>query len=412
MNSTSPSEGVAKAIHRKAQTSPPQNGQRRSRQLLVDISVIVQSDAHTGIQRVVRALLGALMDADLDGYVVRPIYATRKDAYAYAPSDAPLFAGRSPAGPAPSSQVAVCDGDIFLGLDLAANILPRHRRQIRQWRRCGCQIAVVIYDLLPEQRPDWFNPKTRRNYRRWLRVVTAMSDKAICISRDVAEDLKRWVSARPWRGNRRLEIDWMRLGGDIIASAPTTGLPSDATALLAHFSERPMLLVVGTIEPRKGHACLLPAFEMLWQTSSSPNLMLVFVGRPGWKTEALQARMRSHPEAGQRFFWFDNASDEFLGRLYDTASGVIVPSFAEGFGLPLVEAAAHGTPVLARNLPVFKAMNLANVTYFTQDEPAILAASIEKWLDSAHVAALPGEENAPTWNDSLDDLLQCLSIPQ
>jgi len=382
------------------------------RELLVDVSVILRNDSQTGIQRVVRALLGALLDADIEGYVVRPVFATRKDSYVYVDWGASLLMGRVPPVLVPSGLVEARKGDIFLGLDLAANILPRHQRQITRWQRNGCLIATVMYDLLPEQRPDWFNPKTRRNYRRWLRVVTRRSDRIICISQDVAQKLEAWIAARPWRGNARLQIDCMRLGSDISSSAPTTGLPADAVPLLAEFAMRRTLLVVGTIEPRKGHACLLPAFDLLWQEPSCDDLSLVFVGRVGWQTEALQARIRAHPEAGRRFFWFDNASDEFLSHLYSLAHGVIVPSLAEGFGLPLVEALGHGVPVLARDLPVFRAMNLAKVTYFSQDAASALADSIRGWLDHG-ASATSGEENPlPTWRDSFLDILSCLSIKE
>lgn len=388
---------------------PPQ---RTVGELLVDVSVIVRDDAGTGIQRVVRALLGALLDADLDGYVVRPVFATRKEGYAYVDWSAPLLAGRVAPVTAPSGPVAARAGDIFLGLDLAANILPYHQRQIARWRSRGCLIAAVMYDLLPEQHSDWFKPKTRRNYRRWLRGVARRSDRIICISQDVAHQLESWIAGRPWRGNARLRIDHMRLGSDIGSSAPTKGFPADAAQQLARLAKRRTLLVVGTIEPRKGHACLLPAFDLLWQEASCDDLSLVFVGRPGWRTEALQRRMRAHPEAGNRFFWFDDASDELLENLYALAYGVIVPSLAEGFGLPLVEALGHGIPVLARDLPVFRAMSLAKVTYFSQDAAPSLAGSIREWLDHGGATAAEGGNPTPTWRDSFIDLLSCLSIKE
>lgn len=397
-------------------------------QLLVDVSVIVRTDAQTGIQRVVRALLGALLDADLDGYVVRPVHATRADAYSYVPWDVPLLAGLNTDGSIDATRMAVDAmapdtveagaGDIFLALDLAANILPRHRRQITRWRRRGCRIVTVMYDLLPEQRPDWFNPSTRRNYRRWLRVVTRRSDQIICISQEIVSQLRTWVAARPWRGNARLRIDRMRLGSDIGRSVPSMGMPVAAVDLLTRLADRRTLLVVGTIEPRKGHACLLPAFDLLWRDEAQRDVSLVFVGRPGWRTEELQVRIRAHPEARMeagadpRFFWFDDASDEFLGCLYDLAHGVIVPSLGEGFGLPLVEAIGHGVPVLARDLPVFRAMNLAKVSYFSQDDPLSLAGSIREWLDRGGMTASLGKNSTPTWRDSFDDLLGCLSISE
>ena len=66
------------------------------RELLVDVSVILRNDSQTGIQRVVCALLGALLDADIEGYVVRPVFATRKDSYVYVDWGASLLMGRVP----------------------------------------------------------------------------------------------------------------------------------------------------------------------------------------------------------------------------------------------------------------------------------------------------------------------------
>ncbi|WP_292964662.1 glycosyltransferase [Novosphingobium sp. UBA1939] len=391
--------------------------QKLPHQLLVDVSVIMRSDAGTGIQRVVRALLGALLDADLDGYVVRPIYATRTEPYAYVPCEAILLSGLAIATPAPVGVVSAEKGDIFLGLDLAANILPRHRRQITRWRRQGCVVATVMYDLLPEQRPRWFNPRTRRNYRRWLRVVTRCSDRIICISQEVARQLEAWIAARPWRGNGGLQVNHMRLGCDIGRTIPSKGVSAEAASLLAGWSKSRLVLVVGTIEPRKGHSCLLPAFDLLWSEPAGEDVVLVFVGRPGWRTERLQDRIRTHPmaigsEPDRRFFWFDDASDEFLDCLYRSAHGVIVPSLAEGFGLPLVEALGHGVRVLARDLPVFRAMNLAKVSYFSQDEPVLLARAISEWLDHGDGVPALAANPVPTWRDSFGDLLSCLSIAE
>lgn len=379
-------------------------------ELLVDVSVILRADAHTGIQRVVRSLLRALLDADLSGYVVRPVCATRKTGYVYAPLDAPLFKGRPQVMPTRYGPVHARRGDIFLALDLAANILPQHRRQLARWRRDGCQVATVMYDLLPEHHPRWFNPKTRRNYRAWLRTVTKISDRIVCISHEVADELQRWVVARPWRGHRQLRIDSMRLGSDLEESLPTKGLPADADLILGRLARQRVILVVGTIEPRKGHACLLPAFERLWREPFGEDLVLVFVGRPGWKTERLQEQIRAHPEKARRFLWFDDASDEFLNRLYAVARGVIVASYGEGFGLPLAEAARHDVSILARDLPVFKAMKLANVTYFSDDAPNSLAASIESWLNGSETKTSTGGNAAPRWSDSFADLLTCLAI--
>ena len=75
------------------------------------------------------------------------------------------------------------------------------------------------------------------------------------------------------------------MGADVDNSAPTAGLPSNAGSTLNHFRARPTFLMVGTLEPRKGHVQTLDAFEQLWQSGDDINL--VIVGKQGWMVEEL-----------------------------------------------------------------------------------------------------------------------------
>ena len=393
------------------QASPPTD--TLMRQLLVDVSVIHQSDARTGIQRVVRALLLQLITAPPRGFRVCPVFATRHHGYCHA---APSFMAQPDKPPQGlGAPVKAQSGDLFLALDLAAHLLPRHQAQVLGWKKSGVTVHVVVYDLLPLQHPQWFNKTTTRNFKRWIKWVAVYADNAICISESVKEELTAWLSAKFDFPDTALPASKMVLGADIEASAPSGGLPPDAGFLLARLRNTPAVLMVGTLEPRKGHDQTLAAFEHLWKLPNPavPVPLLVIVGRPGWKTEALQQRLRMHPQAGKRLFWFDNISDEFLLRLYTTCRGVLVASRAEGFGLPLVEAALHGKPVLVRDLPVFREIEVAGVTYFNGETPQGLATAINQWLPVAG-GALPGQARAklPTWQLAAAQLTHALGLPQ
>lgn len=385
-------------------------------QLLVDVSVIHQSDARTGIQRVVRSLLLQLLQAPPAGYRVRPIFATRQHGYCYAapnfldqPAQAPGAAGRPV-----QAEVQVQSGDLFLGLDLAAHLLPRHQAQVLHWKRSGVKIHVLVYDLLPLQHPEWFNPKTTRNFKRWIKWLAVYADSAICISETVKLELRTWLSTSFALSPTALRASTIVLGADIDASAPSNGLPPNARFLLARLRNTPAVLMVGTLEPRKGYDQALAAFEQLWQQQGTTPL-LVMVGRPGWKTDALQEKLRIHPQAGKRLFWLEDVSDEYLERLYAACGGVLVASRAEGFGLPLIEAALHGKPVLARDLPVFREIEIAGLTYFNSNTPQGLASAMSSWLQPDFLSAsLPAPSHAtprfPTWQLSAAQLLHALSL--
>lgn len=381
-------------------------------QLLVDVSVIHQSDARTGIQRVVRAMLLQLLQRPPAGYRVCPIFATRKHGYRYAAAN---FLDRPAAAVnAETSPVQVQPGDLFLALDLAAHLLPRHQAEVLRWKRSGVKVHVLVYDLLPLQHPEWFNPKTTRNFERWIRWLAVYADSAICISETVKRDMHNWLKVHFGLPAAALPASTIVLGADIDASAPSGGLPGDAHALLAHLRKTSSVLMVGTLEPRKGHDQVLAAFEQMWQ-QVEPAPSLVLVGRPGWKTEEIQENLRSHREAGQRLFWLEDVSDEYLTCLYGACRGVLVASRAEGFGLPLIEAALHGKPVLARDLPVFREMKVPHLTYFDSDTPAGVAVALAHWLAQIENLALPSSSNIsalnfPTWKISAAQLLQALGL--
>ncbi|UUE95603.1 glycosyltransferase family 4 protein [Comamonas thiooxydans] len=387
-----------------------------ARQLLVDVSVIYQSDARTGIQRVVRALLLQLLMAPPAGYRVCPIFATRQHGYRYA---WPHFLDESfqDTGTAVSHMqldVQVQSGDLFLGLDLAAHLLPRHQAQVLRWKRRGVKVHVVVYDLLPLLRPEWFKPKTVRNFKRWIKWLAVYADSAICISETVKLELHAWLNTHLGMLPTTLPASTIVLGADIEASAPSGGLPAHASSVLARLRSTTAILMVGTLEPRKGYDQALAAFEQLWQQGEDAPL-LVIVGRPGWKTQALQEKLRCHPQAGQRLFWLEDVSDEYLAQLYDACSGVLVASRGEGFGLPLVEAVQHGKPVLAREIAVFQELKLAGITYFHGESANDLATAIGNWLKPAWgKTVLPPQRHAssffPTWQLSAAQLLHALGL--
>ncbi len=379
-----------------------------SKLLLVDVSVIIQNDAQTGIQRVVRALLGQLNAMSLDGFTVLPVFATRDHGYCRAQMT--MDGKFRPTGSQARSRQRVKPGagDMFLGLDLAANILPHTEHEIARWRRQGVAINFFVYDLLPLKQPEWFGANTIRNFSRWIEVIARQADRCICISKAVGDTLAQELRARGLRNLPRIAD--IPLGSDLAATFPSTGLPANISELRDWVARHRVLLSVGTIEPRKGHRCVLQAMSEHWRSHPSDDLALLVIGKPGWKTEDLQAELRLHPEYGKRMFWLDYASDELLAEMYSSAVGLVAASRGEGFGLPLVEALAHGTPVLARDLPVFREIGGDRLRYFTDDSPTALAGSIKNWLRTKPDRGTMANSTFPTWKDSAVALLDALGI--
>ena len=361
--------------------------------MLVDVSVLARDDAGTGIQRVTKALLHELIAAPPEGYVVRTVRASRWRSYRYSGE------------PGNRAEVRVQSGDLFLGLDFASRILPHHQLQLLRWRAAGTKICIVMYDMLPLLRPDWFTRGNTNAYRAWIRTVAIHADFVACISQCVAGQFRAWLSEQAF-DPLSLNVGWFHLGTPLPSAEPLLLLDRRLRNIFA----RPFLLMVGTIEPRKGYAQVLEAFDALWRDGHP--MQLVIVGRRGWKVDALLQKLRRHREAGHRLHWLDDADDQLLHALYASAHGVLIASEAEGFGLPILEAAAHGAPLLLRDLPVFREIAGTAASYFTARTPAQLADEINRWIQ--HLSA--GDATAPvtlarqTWAQSARQLLTQLPL--
>lgn len=346
------------------------------RQLLVDISELVQRDARTGIQRVVRSVLKEWLENPPDNHRVEPVYATATEPYRYARRFAAKFIGAS-VDNLSDEPIDFAPGDVFFALDLQPQVQTAKAPFYQHLRRQGVTVKFMVYDLLCVLQPEHFLPGSGEGFSRWLKVI-GESDGAVCISQAVADELREWMEASTWNRLRSFKIDANTLGADVDGSAPTRGLPDNASDVLAIIKERPSFLIVGTLEPRKGHTEVLDAFEYLWDTRTDANL--VIVGKQGWMVERLVERLRAHEELGKRLIWLEGISDEYLEKVYAVSTCLIAASYGEGFGLPLIEAAQHNLPIIARDIPVFREVAGDHAFFFRTEQPDELAKAIQEWL--------------------------------
>ena len=334
----------------------------RPRTLFLDVTTVAVFDAGTGIQRVVREITHQLGRAHGVPARVEPVrsnggvvtLARKFGRTLYGVPDA-----------SPSVLPAVFrPGDVYVCLDLNIHDLGSLSSTIHAVRAGGGRAMVVIYDLLPVLTPHRFPEPVQRDFPGWVHMIASQADALLTISRTVADELLAWLDRNQPKRERKLDIGWFHLGSDFIAAA--THLPP---------SGRPELLMVGTVEARKGHTEALDAMEQVWRGGA--DVGLVIVGRAGWYTEALQARLRNHPEAGQRLRWLTTADDEQVSALYRRCAALLMASEGEGFGLPIVEAAHAGLPVIARDIPVFREICADGALLFA---PGKLAETIQLWL--------------------------------
>jgi glycosyltransferase involved in cell wall biosynthesis len=238
----------------------------------------------------------------------------------------------------------------------------------------------------------------------WLNTVAEVADGLICISRSVADELRAWLAkSKPLR-LQSISLGFFHLGADLRASQPTMGLSEDAAHVLEKLRSRPSFLVVGTLEPRKGHRQTLAALERLWAEGVDVNL--VIVGKQGWRIDELVRRIEHHPEYRSRLLWMQAISDQMLEEIYRNSSALLAPSEGEGFGLPLIEAAQYALPIIARDIPVFREVAGDHAYYFRGEDAQSLANALRHWLSLGR--NIPDSSAIPrlTWHQSSRQLLE------
>jgi len=375
-------------------------------QILVDISALVREDLKTGIQRVVRSLLLEMLSSPPAGFIVEPVYLDDSLSYRYAHQF--ILSHFDSTQRINDKLVAATAGDIYFGVDLHTDTTIRSARLLVDWRRSGVRIVNVLYDLLPLQRADCFPENVHGEFGEWLKCILDCSDCILAISRTVAEDLSAVANDLGCsQTHRRPKIGWFHLGSDIEASAPTTGLTEELAKVSEQIRASTYFLMVSTLEPRKGHGLVLAAFEELWDSGFEGSL--VIIGRQGWMVQPLVERLRAHPQLNKRLFWLDAVSDEGLEQLYKNASALIAASEGEGFGLPIIEAARHGVPVIARDIAVFREIGGSGVSYFPSEGAHNLAQHLREWLDMPQASRPdPGCISSLSWRQSADQALDIL----
>ncbi|MGE0234979.1 glycosyltransferase family 4 protein [Methylocystis sp.] len=357
--------------------SAPQNPR-----ILIDVTSTHFSGKKTGIQRVVKEVAFAAAEMGL----ALPVFEHHGSFY-------PYFNNATA-----SKTIELGPGDVFLMIDAPGGMLTTYSAIIDEVRKRNGKTVVCVYDLLPKIIPWAFSPLQRAHYDDWLATIVSHCDAAVCISENVANELSAYLAGLP--EPNRMPIGWFRLGGDIPCDL-TQSVSDEATSITQ--VDSPFLLSVGTLEPRKCYDVALDAMEELW--NSGIEARYVIVGRYGWVSKALQSRVLEHEQYGKRLHWLQNANDADLNCLYQNARALVFPSLAEGFGLPIMEAANHGLPVIASDIPIFRELAGEHISYFKKLDSSALAAQLRKALSTPKQA--PRIE-VSTWKQSTRTLLDMI----
>jgi len=243
-------------------------------------------------------------------------------------------------------------------------------------RKAGAaQMLAMVHDVIPLDYPQFTRPDTAARFESELKATATACDALIYNSEDTAQRTKKYLQK------------WGLSPAPLPILLGTEPLPAPPKAPLANPAE---FVILSTIEPRKNHQLLLD----IWPDIPAH---LHIIGQRGWQNEAVFHTLDTHPMIGKTVFEHNALSDQALANRLAAARALLFPSFAEGFGYPLIEALQMHLPVICADLPCFREVAGDLPTYLPPDHKAAWKTTIQA------AAASPREKIAktvsfPTWD--------------
>ncbi len=245
--------------------------------------------------------------------------------------------------------------------------------------RCPVPAVAMVHDLTPRTHPTRHTFANRIVFRLFLEHSLRSARTVVVGSAATEHEV---LAAFPW-----VEPKLERIGYGVDEWYSPAPADDDGKATRERFSDgRPYVLHLGTIEPRKGVADLVAAWELLHERMTvAPDLVLA--GKPGWQTGPILERIGSSPSA-HRIHLPGYVSREDARSLLRHAEVFALASEAEGFGLPLAEAISCGTPSVATEVPALREAGGDAALFCPPNDPQALAAALAEALNPETAADL------------------------
>lgn len=280
---------------------------------------------------------------------------------------------------------------------------PHHLHDERLVRgillRENAGLVCLLHDLIPIEYPEYARPGGGALHRRRIMTVARLADAAIANS----EATRRAFLPYPRAAGREIDVHVAHLGLDAPRRAVTP-----ATA------DRPYFLCLGTIEPRKNHLLLLNIWRAM-AAAAGPEAVpkLVIVGRRGWENEQVIDMLDRCPALRDTVEEHAGLPDDRMRAMMAGARALLMPSFAEGYGMPVTEALALGVPVLCGDIPAMREAGGEAPDYLDPLDglgwrQAILDYAAPASPRRARQVARIADWTAPTWADHIDIVLRAI----
>ena len=375
--------------------------------VVVDVDYSARHDLHTGIQRVVRTTLprwSAWHDVvpvvwTPGHHALRRLTAEehhRVHRWGESPPDA-----EPAAGAAPATLVVPWRSTVVL-IEVPAREACQRLAALGQWS--GNRVVAVGYDCIPLVSAGHV-PAVESD--RFMHYLTAIKHTAavVGISVSATSEFRGFSAMLPAQGLLGPQVSECALPVDAVGSGEHPPAPDDGAD--------PLVLAVGSFEPRKNQLAVLWASEVLWREGH--RFRLRFVGGGGWGSEFPRA-VRQARRRGRDVEVLTTISEQALDELYRTARFTAFVSLHEGYGLPVAESIARGTPALvtAYGSTLEIGVDGGTLAVDPRDDLQVLDGMRRLLTDDGLLAGLQAQiatRPARTWDDYARELWSACGLP-
>ncbi len=207
-------------------------------------------------------------------------------------------------------------------------------------QRSAARFICLIHDLIPIEFPEYAKPGQAARHLRRIETAVRLADALIVNSAVTRAALEPHLK----RVGRMTPILVAPFGADLPAARSDGEPPLD----------RPYFVYISTIEARKNHLLLLNLWRKIATELGERAPLLVLIGQRGWETENVVDMLDRCPALHGTVIEYNSLPDPEMVRLLKGARALLLPSFAEGFGFPLIEALERGVPALCSDIPALR----------------------------------------------------------
>jgi glycosyltransferase involved in cell wall biosynthesis len=274
--------------------------------------------------------------------------------------------------PTDTCRIYPREGDVLFTPAYWHDIDPAIYRDIRS---AGTKVVVLVHDILPILFDRFYPAPWCYEFKANVTAAFSYADALFCVSDFTRSALIEFGTRQKqtippmmtaYNGFEPLVLREVLETSEFKENRFFLLRKHSQEAFGGHF--RPFIMV-GTIEPKKGHLPTIRCFEAIWRAGHRRNL--VIIGRRGWLEQPIVDAIERSAYYEERLFWFSDFDDFDLAQAYSRSHALILSSFGEGFGIPMIEASYFAKPTIALDTPIAREVLGPSGLFFRDGETLI-----------------------------------------